>query len=210
MKRTLFVGVLSLWLSTATMARLSSNNPTAVTSTESQLIIDLQDPYKNLPSSDVTFPCLEILANRLNVSTDDLFALMYTETGGTMNPKIASKVSSAKGLLQFTDESARRITDKNGKKLKSSAHLIRVYPTAKDQLEIPNKHNIHGGPVYQYLNMLAPFKSSEDLYMAVMYPPGRSTGVLPKWARKNNAGIKTAKDFLNLARRKVARSGVEE
>ena len=210
MKRTLFVGVLSLWLSTAALARLSSNNPTAVTNTESQLIIDLQDPYKNLPSSDVLYPCMEILAKRLNVSADDLFALIYLETGGKMNPQIASNVSSSKGLLQFTDESARRLTDKKGRKLKSSAHLIKEYPTIKDQLEIPNKNNTYGGPVYQYLNMLAPFKSSEDMCMAIVYPPGRSTGILPKWARKSNAGLKTARDFLNLARRKVAQSGVEE
>jgi hypothetical protein len=208
MKRTLFVGVLSLWLSTAAIARLSSNNPTTVT-TESQLVIDLQNPYRNLPSSDVLYSCMEILANRLNVSTEDLYALIHFETGGKMNPLVASKTSSAKGLLQFTDASARRLVDKHGKKLQSSQHLINVYPTVREQLEIPTKDNVHGGPVYQYLNMLAPFKSSEDLYMAVMYPPGRSTGVMPGWVRKQNAGIKNAKEFVLLAKRKVAQSGLD-
>jgi hypothetical protein len=177
--------------------------------TETQLTIDLSDPYRNLPANDQFYPCLEILAQKLNVDKADLFALINFETGGRINPQIRNRSgSSAKGLLQFTNESARRIKDKNGKNLKSSAHLIKEYPSVKDQMEIPTRHNKYGGPVYQYLNMLAPFKSTDDLFMAVMYPPARKTGILPKHISKLNAGIKTSKQFVHMARQKVAKASV--
>ena len=206
MKRTnILAGVLSVFLLTANGFSYSNDTTVVFAKTETQLTIDISDPYRNLPTNDQFYPCLEILAQKLNVDKSDLFALINFETGGRIDPTIKNRSgSSAKGLLQFTDASARKLKDKNGHNLKSSAHLIKEYPTIKDQMEIPTKHNKYGGPVYQYLNMLAPYKSSEDLFMAVMYPPARKTGILPKHISVRNAGIKSAKQFASMARRKAA------
>ena len=103
----ILVGVLSICLNAFGASAGLSSNEQAVTEKMSQLsTIDLSNPYSNLPENDVMFPCLEILAKELNVSSEDLFALINFETGGKLDPKIASKTSSAKGLLQFTDRTS--------------------------------------------------------------------------------------------------------
>lgn len=211
MKRTnILVGVLLICLSSFASSKFSSNDTSVATKMSQMNTIDMRNPYKGLPEKDNLYPCIEILAKRFNISAEDLFALINFETGGKLNPQVVnkSKTSSAKGLLQFTDGSARKLLDKNGNRMKSSYHLIKEYPTIKDQLEIPNENSKYGGPVFQYLNRLAPFKSTEDLYMAVMHPASRKTLILPTNISRKNAGIKTAKEFVALARRKVSTTGI--
>jgi hypothetical protein len=211
MKRTnILVGVLLICLSSFASDKFSSNDTSVAAKMSQMSTIEMRNPYKGLPEKDNLYPCIEILAKRLNISAGDLYALINFETGGRMNPQVVnkSKTSSAKGLLQFTDGSAKKLLDKNGKRMKSSAHLIKEYSTIKDQLEIPNENSKYGGPVFQYLNMLAPFKSTEDLYMAVMHPASRKTLTLPANISKQNAGIKTAKEFVSLARHKVSAAGI--
>lgn len=208
MKRTILVGVLSICLNAFALDGLSSNDTAMLPIATSLNSVDVQDPYHNLPDKDIFYPCVEILAHSLNLKTEDLFALINYETGGRMNPKVASKNSSAKGLLQFTNITAKNLLDKNGNRLSSSKHLTEAYPTIKDQLEIPTSKNKYGGPIYQYLKKYAPFKSTEDLFISVIYPSSRRSQRLPRRISRQNAGIRNARDFVNRARRNVESSGI--
>lgn len=208
MKRTIIVGVLSICLNVFALDGLSSNDTTMLPIATSLNSVEISDPYHNLPDKDIFYPCLDILAHSLDLKTEDLFALINYETGGKMDPKVASKNSSAKGLLQFTNITAKNILDKNGNRLTSSKHLTEAYPTIKDQLEIPTSNNKYGGPIYQYLKKFAPFKSAEDLFISVIYPSSRRSQRLPRHISRKNAGIRNARDFVNRARRKVAATGI--
>ncbi len=172
-----------------------------------ELCITLSEPYKN---ADNFYRYVQVLANRFNVDALDLFKLIYFETAGTFNPNAKNPITGASGIVQFTNESSRKIKDKNGKFLSSASHLVKEYPTIEAQLEIPNKRNWYGGPVYQYLDYLDPFEGTDDLYLAFFYPPGRKIKnfEFPDYISKVNGGIKNIKEYrekVNLAFNKIER-----
>ena len=86
-----------------------------------------------------------------------LIDMVNFESG--FNPKAKNPFSSARGLIQFMDATARDMG------YESSLDLVTKYPTLEDQLQ---------GPVIDYLRRYAPFETESDLYMAVFYPAARN------------------------------------
>jgi hypothetical protein len=154
-----------------------------------------------------TYTRIEYLAKELNIDSDTLYELIHFETAGTMNPKIQNPFSSAKGLLQFTDPSARKLRDSSGKKYISSEQLITKCSTQECQLAIPGKNNKFGGPVYQYLSGFKNIQTKHDLYMAVFYPTaiGKKDFKFPQHIVDINPGIETSAHYVEQAEKRMPR-----
>lgn len=124
---------------------------------------------------------MQLIASRLGVNSDDLYNLINFES--KWNPKIKNPHSSARGLLQFTDSTAKSLGYKN------SADLVKKNPSILDQLFV----------VEQYLSQFKPFYGKQSLYMAVFYPaarnwlPGRQ---FPAAVQAVNPGIVTVADYV--------------
>lgn len=122
------------------------------------------------------YQLIERLAEKLEVEPMDLFQLIHFETAGTFQTDVANPNSSAKGMIQFIDATAITLKHTDGTKYKSSQDLVNRCSTAECQLDIPNKDNKFGGPVYQYLSRFGKFDSKEKLFMAVFYPEAIGKG----------------------------------
>lgn len=137
---------------------------------------------------------LNQVAAELGVAPDLLSALIDFESGWSAtarNPK-----SSARGLLQFIDSTARSLG------YKDSADLVEKNPTIEAQLR---------GPVKQYLKKYAPFPTEQSLFMAVFYPAARNwepNRPFPPKVQKANPGIKTPADYLAFVRRRLGKAPV--
>jgi hypothetical protein len=127
------------------------------------------------------------ISNDLGINHNDLIKLISFESG--FNPQAKNPLSSAKGLIQFIDETARELGFEN------SEHLITQHPTVLSQLDV----------VYEYLVRYYPFKNKQELYMSVFLPSYRKLNpntVLPNRIRLVNPGITTIQDYINLVERK--------
>lgn len=115
------------------------------------------------------------IAGKLNVNPSWLDALINFETAGTYSPTIKNPNSSARGLIQVINSTARSdfgVTD--------SFALVNMYPTFREQM-----YNV----VYPYLKKYAPFPTKQSLYMAVFYPAFRNvspTTPFPATVQKAN------------------------
>jgi len=104
------------------------------------------------------------------------------------SPTVKNPVSSARGLIQFVDETSK------GLGYSSSKDLVKKHSTAVSQLY---------GPVYKYLSKYKPFPTEQSLYMAIFRPADmyeKPTKVFPKKVRKYNPGIVTVQDYVNKVR----------
>lgn len=176
---------------------------------EEPIVIVLSEPYNNVDTS--VYSQVEVLANKLNINPLHLMILINFETGGTFDPTIKSKVSSGKGLIQVLDGTAKGLVDKTGKEIKSSSHLIKVYPTIHDQLEVPNKNNPFGGPVFQYFNKLKPKK--DDLYDLIAcnfypYSRERKNHNFKSSVKSVNGGIGNVQEYVELAIQRAKEKGL--
>jgi len=128
------------------------------------------------------------VAKKLNVKNPEwLKKVILFESRG--NPGIKNPNSSARGLIQFMNSSAREMG------YKDSEDLIKKHPTDVGQL---------AGPVYDYLKRYAPFPTEQSLYMAVFYPKYRYENpdrVFPRRVRKANPGIRKIQDYVDLVNR---------
>lgn len=144
------------------------------------------------------------LAGALQVKDPQwLFDLIHFESGS--DPKASNPLSSAKGLIQFIDSTARDLGYAN------SQDLINKHPTIPSQLE---------GPVYAYLSPYAPFNTEASLYLSVFFPAARnydpntsfstifnnlygSSGPTKYAAfKKANPNILTPQDYINYVKKK--------
>jgi len=134
---------------------------------------------------------LQDVATRLGVPSSWLAAVINFETAGTWNPTIKNPNSSARGLIQFLDATARDLG------YDSALSLVTSNPTIESQLR---------GPVLRYFLKHGPrFKSKQELWFAVFLPRYKnaphSTVIyaddLAKQAkfRRANPGIKTVGDY---------------
>lgn len=124
---------------------------------------------------------LDQTAARLGVGSNKLKALIQFES--RFNPTIKNPYSSARGLIQFVDSTARRLG------YNSSADLVSKHPTVRSQLE---------GPVYAYLKQFKPFPTDQSLFMSVFYPKARlwpAGKQFSKAIQKVNPGIRTPGDY---------------
>lgn len=137
---------------------------------------------------------LRMIADNLGVNYLDLYRLIKFESG--WNPQAKNPQSSARGLIQFTDNTARSLG------LMDSLDLVSHYPTITDQLPL----------VERYLLKFKPFPTKQSLYMSVFYPAAR------KWDKNKrfpdsiitaNPGVYTPEDYAaKVEGRKVERGGV--
>lgn len=119
---------------------------------------------------------------KLGIPSDWLWQLIYFES--RWNPLASNRLSSAKGLIQFTDNTAITLGYTN------SLDLINKNPDIKSQLLFPVK---------KYLEQYKPFPTKQSLYMAVFYPKARfwdEYTMFPFDVRKVNPGINTVSDYI--------------
>ena len=119
-----------------------------------------------------------------------LAKLIGFETANTYNPQQANPTSSAKGLIQFMDATAR------GMGYRDSLDLVTRYPDFATQMY---------GPVMQYLSPYKPFPTEQSLYMAVFYPKYRKESLnqqFPARVQAANPGIRTVGDYVDKVNRR--------
>lgn len=125
---------------------------------------------------------LQEISSRLGVEYNALYKLIKFESG--FNPLVKNPYSSARGLIQFTNSTARSLG------FIDSEDLIYSHPTIVDQLQV----------VEEYLSRYYPFKNNQSLYMSVFYPAYRNLDpnyIFPENVRSVNPGIKTIKDYVD-------------
>jgi len=125
---------------------------------------------------------LSQVANDLNINYNDLYDLINFESG--FNPTAKNPYSSARGLIQFIDSTARELG------FNDSLHLVETHPTVYDQLQV----------VYEYLVQFYPFENRQDLFMSVFYPKFRGLDAeteFPDSIKNVNPGIETIQDYMN-------------
>lgn len=121
-------------------------------------------------------------ASRLGVPVDWLLAVIQNESGG--DPKIKNPNSSARGLIQFMDSTAR------GMGYQSSQDLVNRFPSFESQVE---------GPVVAYYRQFGPWASRDEFLGTAFYPTyrrGKLDVVLPADVRAVNPGITTLRDYV--------------
>jgi len=122
-------------------------------------------------------------ALQLGINPDDLYALIDFES--RWNPVAKNPDSSARGLIQFIDSTAKDLGYEN------SLDLVTKNPTIETQLK---------GPVYEYLKQWIPYTGKQSLYMAVFYPTARTwppEKEFPEWVQNNNPGIDTVQSYMD-------------
>ncbi len=125
---------------------------------------------------------LKEVAKKLGVKWPRLFHLIEFES--RWNTTIKNPLSSARGIIQWIDKTAR------GLGYSSSLDLIKKNPTRIQQLEV----------VYHTLKIWKPFPTNQSLYMAVFYPKYRYAHpdkIFPSNVLKSNPGIRTPRDYIN-------------
>lgn len=128
------------------------------------------------------------VSNKLEVNPYWLYSLINFES--KWNPKASNPYSSAKGLIQFMDATAK------GLGYRDSQDLINTNPTIESQLR---------NPVYNYLKKYKPFPTKQNLYMSVFYPIARSWPVnayFPQNVIASNPGIDTVQSYIDKVEKK--------
>jgi len=114
---------------------------------------------------------------------DDLNALIAFESN--FDPWAKNPLSSARGLLQFTNMTARELG------YKDSADLVEKNPDFSSQIQ---------NAVIPYLKKYAPFPNQQSLYLSVFYPAARTwqpDAIFPASVQAVNPGIRTVQDYIN-------------
>jgi len=140
--------------------------------------------------NDTEKKILQSVALKLGVKTDSLYGLINFESN--WNPLAQNPKSSAKGLIQIIDKSARELGFTN------SWDMVQKNPTIQQQLQ---------NCVYPYLKKHMPFKTEQSLFMAVFYPAAKywpETKHFPAGIADVNSGILTPLDYIKKVYAKMA------
>lgn len=132
---------------------------------------------------------LQYVAKKIGVPRKKLWGLIQFES--SWNPKAKNPYSSARGLIQFVNKTAR------GMGYKSSLDLVNKNPTIEDQLY---------NPVLKYFLQYVPYKNDQSLFMAVFYPKARNWPELkefPDWVKEVNKNINTPLDYMTLVYKRL-------
>jgi hypothetical protein len=122
------------------------------------------------------------VAQAIGTKPDWLYRLIDFESA--WNPSAKNPFSSARGLIQFIDSTARSLG------YTSADHLVQSNPDIYSQLM---------NPVFKYLSQFAPLSTEQSLTMSVFYPAYRSVPVdtlFPDSVRAVNPGINTVADYI--------------
>lgn len=121
------------------------------------------------------------VAAGFGVSYDALAAVIGYESG--WSPTIKNPKSSARGLIQWLDSTAR------GLGYASSTDLVAKHPTVASQLS---------GPVKAYFRQYAPFRSDDEFIAAVLMPANRKSMDKPFSASviAANGGIRNLREYV--------------
>jgi Transglycosylase SLT domain len=144
-----------------------------------------------LPKS--TIKILNSISKKLDANPKHLKNLIQFESGWNPTIKNPHPKSSARGLIQFINRTAR------GLGYSDSLDLVNQNSSINAQLK---------GPVYKYLKQYAPFPTEQSLFMAVFYPkarywaPNRGFRGEPGWNPSLNPGIDTPQDYMNKVHKK--------
>lgn len=139
--------------------------------------------------ANYTDSILQSVSSSLGVDSTWLKALISFESG--WNPAAQNKLSGARGLIQFTNTTAKDLG------YASADDLYNKFPTADAQLQ---------GPVLSYLSKYKPFTTKQSLYMAVFYPKARTWTLDTAFSdsiQKLNPGVKTVGDYVNKVERRL-------
>lgn len=125
---------------------------------------------------------LQTVASALGVEPAWLDRLIQFESA--WSPAARNAISGARGLIQFTNTTAR------GMGFTSADDLVTKYPDTVLQLM---------SPVYNYLKAMKPYPTEQSLYMAIFYPAYRNvapTTVFSDYIRAQNPNINTVADYV--------------
>ena len=129
---------------------------------------------------------IERVARNVGTNPAWLDALINFETAGTYNPLVKNPRSSARGLIQVIDATAKDMFN-----VPDSLALVNMYPDFESQMV-----NV----VQPYLKRYAPFPTKQSLYMAIFYPTYRFVPpetVFPTHVQKVNPGIVRVQDYVD-------------
>ncbi len=132
------------------------------------------------------------IAAEFGVHPSILAGIIQNESG--WNPTIKNPVSSARGLIQFIDSTAKSLGFPGG-----SAELVAKYPDIDSQLS---------GPVRAYYKKFAPYANENEFILATFYPAYRKKPLdtaLPANVVAVNPGLNTIGDYVSRIKRKIAK-----
>lgn len=125
------------------------------------------------------------VASKLGIPVEWLLSVIEFETAGTFDPAIKNPGSSARGLIQFMDATAKSLG------YFDSLDLVQTHPTFADQLQ---------GPVLSYFLPYRPFPTKQSFFMTVFYPKFRNVApntLFPDSVRAVNPGIDTVQSYVD-------------
>jgi hypothetical protein len=126
------------------------------------------------------------IAAKLSADPAWLDAVINFETGGTYDVFAKNPISGAMGLIQVTNSTAQgEFGAANTQALSNS------YPDFDQYMD-----NV----VYPYLRKYAPYRSKQELYMAVFYPAYRKVDPqtrFPADVTLQNPGLRIVQDYMN-------------
>jgi hypothetical protein len=126
---------------------------------------------------------MEAVSASLGIPPAWLRALIQFES--RWQPAARNPISGARGLIQFTNTTAR------GMGYADADDLVTRHPTIEAQLS---------GPVLAYLTRYKPFPTQQSFYMSVFYPAARNwpaSQAFSRAIRTVNPGIVTVGDYVN-------------
>lgn len=127
---------------------------------------------------------LKSVSDALGVAPQYLSRLINFES--RFNPLASNPYSGARGLIQFTHQTAKEMG------FSSADDLVSKYPDVESQLK---------GPVLKYLSRYAPFREPfpQSLYLSVFYPAYRFKPLDTLFSndiRRLNPGIDRVGDYV--------------
>lgn len=125
------------------------------------------------------------------IGADPIALSRLIEFESDWNPNAKNPNSSARGLLQFTDATAKDLG------YKDSLDLVSRHPDSIGQLY---------GPVKAYLSQYAPLDTEHKLYMSVFYPVAMRWDPMrefPDFVQKANPGIRSVQEYIDKVNRRL-------
>lgn len=135
------------------------------------------------------------IASKIGTQPRWLDALINFETGGSYSTTAQNPYSSAKGLIQIIDSSAREIG------YRDSTDAVQSNLDFRDQMD-----NVVLPYFERWMKQFGALNTQQKLYMTVFYPkavdwpPNKE---FPLSVQKVNPGIKTPQDYINFVNARV-------